>query len=416
MKKSKRPESCSNVKMKSDRISNLPSDVIDKILSHLPLRDVARTCVLSSKWRYKLVMLPHLVFDPECSSSIVDHVLLSHIGPVTKFKLSQGCKGLRDIDRWILHLSRYSLKEFVVDLWMWERQPVQRYKMPSCMFSCQDIIHLKLRNFMLKPPSTFKGFRSLKSLDIEHVTLAQDVLEKMFLCCPLLTRFTLRDCDGFSRLKIDAPNLQFLVVCGSYEDFNVVNTLNLADVSMFFYNTRVPCSSSKLIKFFDDLPCIQRLQINRRFLKYVAAGALLEKLPKPCLQLKFLKMNICTDDREDVLTALCLLRSSPALEELEILTNDFSHNTANVGTANSCLDHNRSYSFTQLRHVKICNISGLEGELDFIQFLLLCSPVLETVTICWGVVHDTDESLELVKKLLRLRRASGNVEIIYLDK
>ncbi|PRQ26568.1 putative F-box domain-containing protein [Rosa chinensis] len=113
------------MEMELDRISNLPSDkcdVIDKILSHLPLRDVARTCVLSSKWR---------------------------------FKLSQGCKHLRDIDRWILHLSRYSLKQFVVDLW--EGQPMPRYKMPSCMFSCQDIIHLKLRNFPLKPRLHSKG-------------------------------------------------------------------------------------------------------------------------------------------------------------------------------------------------------------------------------------------------------------------
>ncbi|PRQ26569.1 hypothetical protein RchiOBHm_Chr6g0296021 [Rosa chinensis] len=200
----------------------------------------------------------------------------------------------------------------------------------------------------------------------------------MILCCPLLERFTLTNCDGFSQLKIDAPNLQFLDVFGSFEDFSVVNTLNLAVVSIGFVDSPVPCSSSKLIKFFDDLSCIQALQIKWGFLKYLAAGALREKLPKPCLHLKFLERNVCLDDREDILTALCLLRSSPALEELEILTNDFSTNEANVGTVNSCLDDNRSYSFTQLRHVKIYNISGLEGELDFIQFLLLCSQFSST--------------------------------------
>lgn len=36
-----------------DRISNLPNDVTEKILSRLPLREAVRTIVLSSKWRYK---------------------------------------------------------------------------------------------------------------------------------------------------------------------------------------------------------------------------------------------------------------------------------------------------------------------------------------------------------------------------
>ncbi|CAL2279439.1 unnamed protein product [Prunus armeniaca] len=82
--------------MELDRISNLPSDVLAKLLSHLWVREAVRTSVLSSKWRYRSAMLPHLVFDDECVSSlehisfvnIVDHVLLGHIAPIHKFKLS----------------------------------------------------------------------------------------------------------------------------------------------------------------------------------------------------------------------------------------------------------------------------------------------------------------------------------------
>ncbi|CAB4321048.1 unnamed protein product [Prunus armeniaca] len=86
--------------MELDRISNLPSDVLAKLLSHLWVREAVRTSVLSSKWRYRSAMLPHLVFDDECVSSlehisfvnIVDHVLLGHIAPIHKFKLSSlGC-------------------------------------------------------------------------------------------------------------------------------------------------------------------------------------------------------------------------------------------------------------------------------------------------------------------------------------
>jgi len=65
----------------------------------------------------------------------------------------------------------------------------------------------------------------------------------------------------------------------------------------------------------------------------------------------------------------------------------------------------------QLRYVKIDGISGIKPELDFINFLLLHSPVLERMT----VKPVANVGLELMKELLRFRRASGQAEIIYLE-
>jgi hypothetical protein len=129
------------MEMELDRVSNLPSDVTEKILSHLPIRDAVRTSVLSSKWRYKSAMLPHLVFDCTCTptanykvENIVDHVLLSHIGSIHKFKLAQGVLSFRDIDRWIVHLSRNSVKEFI----LLNGQYDDPYLMPSFMYVCMS--------------------------------------------------------------------------------------------------------------------------------------------------------------------------------------------------------------------------------------------------------------------------------------
>lgn len=316
--------------MELDRISSLPSDVIENILSHLPIRVAARTSVLSSKWRYQFAKLQHLGFGCLCRSNIVDHVLLNHIGPISKFRLVQGRVDTADIDRWVLHLSRHPLKEFILLIWVFQER---RYDIPSCIFSCQDMIHLRLSSCLLKPPSTFKGFRSLKSLAFTNITMAQDVFERL-ICAPLLERLTLRYCDGFSQLKIDAPNLQFLDVGGSYEDVSIVNMFNVADVSICFSERGTPSSSGSLIKFFDDLPRLQRLQINWNFFKYLlAGGALLDKLPnKPCLHLKYL----CLDDLEDISTALCLTRSSPALERLEISAIHDYRYRPDAGAVNTC--------------------------------------------------------------------------------
>ncbi|PRQ22313.1 putative F-box domain, leucine-rich repeat domain, L domain-containing protein [Rosa chinensis] len=180
-----------------DNLSDLPSDVTEKILSFLPMKEAVRTSILSSKWRYKWAILPDLVFDElgfpgvlykhDKLVKMVDHVLFLLIGPINKVKLShKGLNGTADIDRWILHLSRNSMREFIFRFW---KKP--EYKMPSCLFSCQDLVHLEFCNCLLKPPRTFKGFKSLKKLEIESVTLTQDEFENLVVCCPLLKYLTM---------------------------------------------------------------------------------------------------------------------------------------------------------------------------------------------------------------------------------
>ena len=205
--------------MELDRISNLPGGVIQKILSYLPIREAVRTSVLSSNWRCKWAMLPRLVFDDQKIDvtrksrrrrttfvSIVDRVLLLQIGPVDAFELVyRKFIAASDVDRWILHLTRKSLKEFTLT-----KSRGSQYTVSSCLFSCQELVHLDLHNCSLKPSSAFKGFRRLKSLRFQNVTVTQDVFEKLIGCCPLLERLTLIDLNGITHLKIDAPNLNFV--------------------------------------------------------------------------------------------------------------------------------------------------------------------------------------------------------------
>lgn len=266
-----------------DKISNLPGHVIDQILSHLPIRDAVRSSVLSRKWRYKWATIPCLVFDNQCLSAssqdqnfvknklvnIIDHVLLLHKGPVHKFKLShRDLLGVTDIDRWILFISRSSIKEFILEIWKG-----QRYKPPSCLFDCQNLIHLELFNCLLKPPSAFNGFKKLRSLDLQHITIVQDVFENLISSCPLLERLTLMNFTGVTHLNINAPNLQFFDIGGIFDDVSFQNTFHLALVSIGLYvnidtnENYARDSSSKLLRFFINLPHIRRLEVQSYFLK-----------------------------------------------------------------------------------------------------------------------------------------------------
>ncbi|KAM5549759.1 hypothetical protein ABKV19_000927 [Rosa sericea] len=411
------------LKMELDRISSLPDDVTEKILARLPLKEAVRTSILSRKWRYKSDMLQDLVFDKNCVSTlshptfsfvnIVDHVLLLHKGPICKFKLSfRGKLATSDIDRWIFHLSRNPvIKEMILDNFEGDI-----YNIPSCLFSFQDIVHLELYRCLLNPPFIFKGFGSLKSLDIWSVTLAQDMFENLIGCSPLLEILKLQGCDGFTNLKIDAPKLRFICITGIYVEFNLVDSSNLVDASFdlqVIVDQRGNCSSfGNLLKFFDhQLPHIRRLTIKRNFLKYLSIGALPEKLPQPCQYLKFLSLDMSFDNPDEISTVLCLLRSSPSLQELKILVDPEKDHAA-VGEVESCLYDNYNCAYTQLRLVEITKISGVKAQLDFIESLLLSSPLLERMTVQPASV---DGSFKLVKDLLLFRRDSKLAEIMVLD-
>lgn len=55
------------------------------------------------------------------------------------------------------------------------------------------------------------------------------------------------------------------------------------------------------------------------FLQYLAIGNVPSRLPRPCADLNYLSIRINFNDLEECLAALCLLRSSPNLQELEML-------------------------------------------------------------------------------------------------
>lgn len=410
-----------------DRISNLPGHVIDQILSRLPIRDAVRSSVLSRKWRYKWATIPCLVFDNHCFNfssqdqsfiknklvNIIDHVLLLHNGPIHKFKLShRDLLGVTDIDRWILCISRSSIKEVVLEIWKG-----QRYKPPSCLFNCQNLIHLELFNCLLKPPLMFKGFKNLKSLDLQHITITQDVFEKLISSCPSLERLTLMNFTGVTHLIIDAPNLQFFDIGGIFEDVSFLNTVHLSLVSIGLYvnidneENDARDNSSKLLRFFVNLPHIRRLEIQSYFLKYLAMGYVPSRLPNLCVDLNHLSIRIDFDDLEENTAALCLLRSCPNLQELEMLARPEEQSSMERST-NFWEDDHWSSLFAHLRLVKVSGISGVKSEMDFIKFLLSNSPVLEQLTV---KPASQEGEWELMKELLRFRRASIYAEVIYLD-
>ncbi|KAF7850171.1 hypothetical protein BT93_L5792 [Corymbia citriodora subsp. variegata] len=411
-----------------DKISELPGHIMDNILSRLPIKDAVRTSILSRKWRYKWSSVPELVFDDQCTSlggvpslqpnvqknlvQIIDEVLLLHTGPIQTFMLChKGFQATSNIDHWILHLSRVSIKVIVLYIYRgWN------YKIPTCLFNCQDLIKLKLLRSEVKIPSTFEGFKNLLSLHLLLVELSPDGLEALISRCPLLKHLQLWKL-GIKQIKVEAGNLEWLDVEGALQDvaFGVMNCLKSIRIAFSdnIGNRFGPgnANSSNLHQLFRNLPNIQSLKLQNYSLKYLAIGNVPKTPPNELVHLKCLFTCIDFNSVEEILTAMCLIRSSPQLKLVDFQNRVEDQQTTRIGTTADFWEDHRACCLEKVQVVSIGGISGSEPELELINILLTCSPNLLKMTIRPNSMSGEGK---LVRELLRFRRASTQAEVIFL--
>ncbi|XP_031390095.1 F-box/FBD/LRR-repeat protein At1g13570-like [Punica granatum] len=294
-----------------DRISDLPTHLMDQILVRLPIKEAVRTSILSTKWRYKWASIPELVFhnDLECHPidgrrlvDIVDHVLRSHVGPTVKFE------------------------------------------------ACHEDVY---------DSRTINRLRKLDSLELTSVSLTQDDIELLISSSPRLTKLRLHHLiDDVECLNISAPNLKVIDIWSSYQDINFQTPNCLFSVACF------------------------------------SEGHIPEKLPQPCTQLKYLSFAIDFGSPKEILTAFCLLRSCPNLEEVEFKE-----------------EYGSRKPFEQVKFLPFSNTGGLEAEIGLMKFLLVNSPGLKRIKVQVSYYERVREVY--LEKLVELPRASPQVRIIY---
>ncbi|PSS17223.1 F-box/FBD/LRR-repeat protein, partial [Actinidia chinensis var. chinensis] len=144
---------------------------------------------------------------------------------------------------------------------------------------------------------------------------------------------------------------------------------------------------------------------------YLAVGHIPGKLSSPCMELNYLSIRINFNDKDENLAALCLLRSSPNLQELEILALP-EEDMSPERVKNIWLEDYHNCPFNQLRLVQVADIVGVRCEMNVIYFLLANSPVLERMTVRPAF---NNMRCELLEELVVFPRASARAEIIFLD-
>ncbi|KAL9673478.1 hypothetical protein QQ045_029736 [Rhodiola kirilowii] len=426
-----------------DRMSDLPSNIIESILDRIPIREAVATSVLSKGWRHRWRRIPSLVFDDDFVgyfwnvqkqrgfgearikleySNVIGKILLLHLGPIHKFVLhipDLWSSFPLDLSSWMLFISQNKVKELTIeDLDDWI------VRLPSYVFQCDELQHLKLHfeEFYLHPPHDFRGFCNLLSLDLSGF-LDGDEISNLVSKCPLLERLSLNCMACSHPLVIDAPRLLFLHVYFMLNAFPKLKSVcSLTAISLLFQSPGT-LSFCDLFDFFGSVPKVETVTLLT--LHPMTVMPMPQDAPTSFhttlhnhKSLTLLELNISSP--QCMYFVLCILKSSPNLQKLNLYLEN-SPETIEDEAASHLLDMQtrEPHTLNSLLTIKIKRLSGSKVEIMFIKMILSCSPVLKTMyltgTYSSGLGKDILNEAEstLMSELLQCTRSSYRAQVNY---
>ncbi|XP_059644836.1 F-box/LRR-repeat protein At4g14103-like [Cornus florida] len=413
------------VEENEDIISNLPSCLMDHILSFLPTKYAVATSVLSTKWKYLWTSITNLDFDDEllvepinpqeCTEqklrsvemsfiNFIDRVLLHNISYLHTFRLR--CTRSYDVSHLnVLVTTVLARKLHELHLFF----QMEYYNgLAREVFTCTNLEVLELvGRFVLNVP-TLVCLQNLKILLINKLGFSDDEsIHRLLSGCPLLEELSIKRCDlkNISVLCISAPALKSLVInCWSKGGYKLVlNTPNLqdleyydyvakgylmnklnglvnADISLFLRHEVVHDNSVEelVAEFVEGISEVQRLRLSYYDSTKLCRSPLPIFVHLTCLDISCKNyLNVFWKSLLD------FLESSPQLEKLifagllsqeEVEENQTTYSWYPPEYVPSCL----------LFHLKDIYIRWFKGEIDelkMVEYFLKNSKVLEKLMI-----------------------------------
>ncbi|KAL1195212.1 putative FBD-associated F-box protein [Cardamine amara subsp. amara] len=227
-----------------DRISNLSDDLLLKILSTFPTKDVVATTLLSKRWKFLWTMVHKLDFDDnwECYYldqdynkhdvnsdpskygsfvQFVDRVMVLHKAPVLetlKFKVGHWCNS-EDMAHWIrIGIVRHFRELEISHSVGYNGYRHQSILLPRSLYMYAKLEVLKLTNMIDLDVPTDVCLPSLKSLHLLRVEYKTDECHRKLLSgCPVLEELVVDKSEN-SYMK------NFYVVMSSLERLSILDT------------------------------------------------------------------------------------------------------------------------------------------------------------------------------------------------
>ena len=269
-----------------DRISELPEVIIHHILSFLSTKAVAKTSLLSKRWKsftisyhvldfnenyfqrleknemhqpYHTWRTDYMPFRPKYPEfSTREDVMHSVNKSLLKFCEQKIC-----IDTFKLQVSFTNIEKALVDKWIElavencvkvlevsvRMKNEERYILPQIDFSANTVTVLKLSGCNLEHPLNLKNtinFYSLKELSLRRVYVVEEMLHNLIYRCPSIENLTLIYCLGLKKFQALKP-LKY---------FCIFPTLRL------FYSVYVEGSSLRYLRYEHSTGRLGEIKVN----------------------------------------------------------------------------------------------------------------------------------------------------------
>ncbi|CAN1171290.1 F-box/FBD/LRR-repeat protein At1g13570 [Linum perenne] len=405
---------------RTDRISNVPDDVREQILMFLPLKDAAKSSILSTKWRNMWTNLPTIVIDESFGDEIAARGIKDKRKEVVgKLVMFEVCR--------VLMLHHGQLKDFSISLHKWGNQVDQilRFlpfgtlerltivnggycklsKQLLSSFSQLKVLCLSYCTFTFSPV-LFEGFDALTVLELRKV-LFEETKPDIRFRCPLLTTLILDSYEGHLENIItkEAPKLSCFYVVGSFTSLRWSSNASLKNVTIHQNQTSSLFISVKEIHF----NAVESLSLGNIW-KFMTPL-------KPWVKLRQLSLDevhLSTPSRVSYVVGMIM--NCPNLQRLAIrmaLKSGLTHVDENSDDEAELKDVASEYEDSRmLRKVELKRMRGTDHEITLISWLLINSPELDKMEIELSSALTDSEKLKVVIKLTGFQRTSSTAQIV----
>ncbi|MFS8028405.1 putative FBD domain-containing protein [Helianthus anomalus] len=178
------------------------------------------------------------------------------------------------------------------------------------------------------------------------------------------------------------------------------------------------------VDLFQYVPLLETFAITNHYMKvlfklkitsdYLCAGGIPHKLSTSLVHLKYLFLDVCLVEQNEISSALSIIRSSPVLETMKFLMYD-NEKLPVQQTATNFLDL-EGYPDLKLEHLDtlwISNFRNLPLEMEFVKLIMAKSPVLKKVRILLNGNVSVDEELKMLREMVSnpMPRASSSAKL-----
>ncbi|CAK8539131.1 unnamed protein product [Lathyrus sativus] len=431
----------------NSRLSDLPDEILQKILSNLPTKEAVATSVLSKRMvdQWMNINKIDLNFDesaPEKRQRFIEFIdkllVVLNISKLKIFSLSfEVGEEFPMVNKWLSVFANSMIEELNLEL----ERVTKPLVLPNHFFTSNKLtkFQLSMRQVM-NLPSTIH-FENLVTLTLKHVIFPNShstseffsnlpsmkelslidcnwkKVESIFINCPLLQKLFVRDWKdddneeeehdhdvvlqhrnySYIKIAIMASKLVTFIYDGDLiHDYALFNTTSATDATIEAHeqHNKVLAADYYVYTLLKELFTVKKLSISNFALE--ALGQTSSFAANLSIFFRLLVLHVISSSPMDLSCQglQALLRISPILEEivfeLGVMLDESGANAINL--LPTCF-------LTHLKIIKIYNFCGNEEEINAIKYLLNTTLVLDLLYIQYNESHfDSPEGSEKLQR------------------